>query len=226
MMLVDVLGALYAGQAAFEDTARAIHDLATGLRDGWGFWSRKRRQSAADSMGQYGGLASGRIAAQGFWAAAAPVAVTAIAMAAVIAPHAVERVAFVATKADHVPGLSRANLRDLLEALARRAGKTWAQSSATVSYHVAASVRPTEDGTAEIGDRTVEVVKGVILGENKVRPFYVGQVPSDIPPAGFWTAPFFEMPVFRPPIFDASGLTGIPHLGLDEVLDAVIGDLL
>jgi predicted YcjX-like family ATPase len=71
----------------------------------------------------------------------------------------------------------------------------------------------------------VEVVKGVILGENSVRSFYVGQVPSDVPPDGFWTAPFFEMPVFRPPIIDANGI-GIPHLDLDDVLDTVIGDLL
>jgi predicted YcjX-like family ATPase len=226
VMLVDVLGALYAGQTAFEDTARAILDLATGLRDGWGFWSHKRRQSVADGMEKFGSLAIGRIAAQGFWAAVAPAAVTAIGLAAVIAPHAVERVAFVATKADHVPGLSRANLKNLLAALARPAAETWTKGNAGVSYHVAASVRSTEDGSAQVGDRTVEVVKGVVLGETGVRPFYVGQVPSDIPPAGFWTAPFFEMPVFRPPIIDASGLIGIPHLGVDEVLDTVIGDLL
>ncbi len=33
VMLVDVLGAMYAGQAAFEDTARVIGDLARALRD-------------------------------------------------------------------------------------------------------------------------------------------------------------------------------------------------
>ena len=60
----------------------------------------------------------------------------------------------------------------------------------------------------------------------KVHPLDVGQVPAAIPPPSFWTAPYFEMPVFRPPIIDASGAAGIPHLGLDEVLDAVIGDLL
>ena len=142
-----------------------------------------------------------------------------------ISPNTVDRVAFVATKADHVPDLSQANLKNLLAALARRAGETWAEDGATVSYHAAASVRSTEDGKARIGDRIVDVVEGVVLGENKVRPFYVGEVPSDIQEDGYWTSPFFEMPVFRPPLIKPNGLTGIPHLDLDEVLDAVIGDL-
>lgn len=226
VMLVDVLGALYAGQTAFEDTKRAIQDLAVGLRDGWGFWRRKRRQTVADSLRRNGQLAAVRGAGNGNWAVTVPVAVASAALSAVVAPRPMERVAFVATKADHVPGLSRTNLRNLLTALARTAGKSWEQGTASVTYHTAASLRSTEDATTEIGDRTVEVVKGVILGENKARPFYVGQVPSDIPPPAFWTAPYFEMPVFRPPIIDASGAVGIPHLGLDEVLDAVIGDLL
>jgi uncharacterized protein len=42
----------------------------------------------------------------------------------------------------------------------------------------------------------------------------------------FWDARYFELPNFRPPRIRASGENGIPHLALDEVLDAVIGDLL
>ncbi|MEJ0020436.1 MAG: YcjX family protein [Acetobacteraceae bacterium] len=187
VVLVDVLGALHAGQAAFEDTARAILDLAQALRDGWGFWSRRR------------------------WLG-------------LVRP--IEHVAFVATKADHVPALNRTNLRNLLEALAQPAARSWETVRAPVSYHAAAAIRSTEDGSAVLGGRTVEVVKGVVLGEDRVRPFYVGQVPSAVPPASFWTGQYFAMPVFRPPLIDASGTAGIRHLGLDEVLDAVIGDLL
>jgi predicted YcjX-like family ATPase len=226
VMLVDVLGALYAGKAAFDDTSRAIEDLARGLRDGWGYWSRGRRRGVADDLQLNGQVAAGGIVRSVNRTVAAPITLLSSALAAVVAPRSIERVAFVATKADHVPALSRANLKNLLAALAHRASETWEQGDASVSYHVAASVRSTEDGAAMIGDRTVEVVNGAVLGENKVRPFYVGQVPSAVPPAGFWTAPYFEMPVFRPPIIDASGAVGIPHLGLDEVLDAVMGDLL
>jgi predicted YcjX-like family ATPase len=147
-------------------------------------------------------------------------------LAAVIPSRQIKRVAFAATKADHVPGMSRVNLKHLLAALTKRASENWERNEVGVSYHVAASVLSTEDGTAVRGDRTVEVVLGRRIGEDKVHPFDVGQVPAAIPPPSFWTAPYFEMPVFRPPIIDASGAAGIPHLGLDEVLDAVIGDLL
>jgi len=44
--------------------------------------------------------------------------------------------------------------------------------------------------------------------------------------ASFWSEQLFELPVFRPPALDPTGLGGIPHLNLDQVLDDVIGDLL
>jgi predicted YcjX-like family ATPase len=101
--------------------------------------------------------------------------------------------------------MSRVNLKHLLAALTKRASENWERNEVGVSYHVAASVLSTEDGTAVRGDRTVEVVLGRRIGEDKVHPFDVGQVPAAIPPPSFWTAPYFEMPVFRPPIIDASG---------------------
>ena len=192
IMLVDVLDALYAGRTAFEDTARAVHDLAAGLRGGRGFWT----------------------------------ALASAALPGPLKPRPMERVAFVATKADRVPQQSRANLQRLLEALAEPAATSWEQARATVSYHVAAAISATQDGTAVIDGRTVDVVEGRIPGESRVRPFYVGEIPAEIPPPAFWTAPYFEMPVFQPPKIDASGTAGIRHLGLDAVLDAVIGDLL
>ena len=192
VMLVDVLDALYAGRTAFEDTARAVHDLAAGLRDGWGFWT----------------------------------SLAATTLPAPLAPRPMERVAFVATKADRVPLSTRTNLRRLLQALAQPAARSWEQARATVSYHAAAAISATQDAVATIDGRTVDVVEGRIPGENRVRPFHVGEIPADIPPAAFWTAPYFEMPIFQPPVIDAGGTTGIRHLGLDEVLDAVIGDLL
>jgi predicted YcjX-like family ATPase len=34
------------------------------------------------------------------------------------------------------------------------------------------------------------------------------------------------MPRFRPPPIDLAGRNGLPHLGLDAVLDDLLGDLL
>ena len=209
IMLVDVLGALAAGKAAFEDTARVIRDLAGALNYGGNSIGRAVAANVVHGVGQFlpsvpGGRAMNDAAQQ-------------------LGHRQIERVVFVATKGDHVPGLKRDNLRHLLRALAS-AGQAGGETG--VSYHVAASILSTEDGMAQIEGRPVEVVKGIKLGEDRVRPYFNGDVPTGTPPDSFWVHPFFELPVFKPPPINPHGVTGIPNLNLDEVLDAVIGELL
>lgn len=203
IVLVDVLGALVAGQAAFEDTTRAIQAIATGLRYGAAGIVPHAAAWALRGLTHVLPPALGR-----------PTGAAARAMA----DPRIDRVAFVATKADHVPALKRDNLRHLLTAML-------APGKADATYHVAAALRATEDGSAVLDGRTVPVVHGVVMGQDRVRPYFVGEVPSALPPEGFWSDSFFELPVFRPPPVDPSGRTGLAHLGLDEVLAAVIGDL-
>ncbi len=168
VLLVDVLTPLYAGQAAFEDTARAIAEVTRSM-----------------------------------------------------AAHKIARVCVAATKADHVPELSRANLSELVAVLARDATKP--KTSDSVRFKTVASINSTQEGLGKIGNNDVAVVKGMVDGE--LRPFFVGQVPSIWPPASFWERKFFQLPVFQPRPYDpASGV--IPHLGLDLVLTDLIGDLL
>ncbi|HTN11392.1 MAG TPA: YcjX family protein [Acetobacteraceae bacterium] len=198
VMLVDLLSALHAGRAAFEDTARAISDIASGLRHGWGHGLKLDGLPLAHHIPPV--LLGGRVV-----------------------PRPIGRVAFVATKADHVPALRRENLRNLLRAIVARGT---AAAGSAVSHHVAAAVLATEDATARIGDRPTEVVRGVLLGETQARAFHVGDVPSAIPPDGFWAESFFSLPVFRPPRIIADGSHGIPHLGLDAILTELIGDRL
>jgi predicted YcjX-like family ATPase len=171
-------------------------------------------------------LAGSQLARRGSPMVGIPLNLAASVLSGFVAPRAIEKIAFVATKADHVPSMSRDNLRNLLQALARPATAAAGDAKTAVSYHVAASILSTVDGTAPLGNRNVEVVLGVVMGEDTRRPFYAGSVPSNIPPASFWSDRYFEMPVFRPPRIDPSGTLGVPHLGLDEVLDSVIGDLL
>jgi predicted YcjX-like family ATPase len=211
VMLVDVLGALVAGQAAFEDTARAIRAIAAALR-----------------YGDQGGL----VAASAAWMLRGmghvlPPVLGGLTNAAArqIADPRIERVAVVATKADHVPALKRDNLRHLLRAMADPVAADQGQAGAGVSYHVAAGLLSTEDGVARLDGRTVPVVQGIVLGEDKLRPYFVGEVPSGMPLPDFWSEAYFELPVFRPPQVDGSGRTGLPHLGLDAVLADLIGDL-
>lgn len=211
VMLVDVLGALYAGQAAFEDTARVIGDLARALQYGGNTFSRALAAGVARGSGALLPSALGRATG-----------------AAVqrMASRRIERVAFVATKADHVPAMKRDNLVHLLRTLASPSGAQDGPQAASASYCAAASILSTRDGTGRIGGHAVEVVEGVVLGEEQMRPFFIGEVPSRMPSDSFWSERLIELPVFRPPALDPTGLGGIPHLNLDQVLDDVIGDLL
>lgn len=211
VMLVDVLGALHAGQAAFEDTARVIGDLARALQYGGNTFSRALAAGVARGSGALLPSALGRATG-----------------AAVqrMASRRIERVAFVATKADHVPAMKRDNLVHLLRALASPAAVQDELSAATASYRAAASILSTRDGTGRIGGHAVEVVEGIVLGEERMRPYFIGEVPSRVPTDNFWSERLIELPVFRPPPLDPTGLGGIPHLNLDQVLDDVIGDLL
>jgi predicted YcjX-like family ATPase len=188
IVLVDVLSALHAGRAAFEDTERAIGEIAAHFRYGANWRIARPFQKIA-------GLGA-----------------------------RIERVAFAATKADHVPALRRENLRNLLRSMAESMRP--ANIGQPVTYHVLASVMSTTDGTVKADGRPVEVVYGVPLGEERVRPYYPGDVPSGRPPDSFWTERFFELPVFVPPRIDPNGAMGIPHLGLDDIMVSLLKDVL
>jgi predicted YcjX-like family ATPase len=211
IMLVDVLGALYSGRAAFEDTARVIHDLAAALRYGSNTLPRAIAAGMAHGAGQLLPSLLGRAAGGA---------------AQKLSNRRIERVVFVATKADHVPALRRDNVLHLLRSLVDAGAGRSSVDAAGASHRVAASILSTTDGVVRTGETAMEVVHGIVLGEENVRPFFVGDVPASVPPETFWADRFLAIPVFKPPVIDPDGATGIPHLNLDLVLDDVIGDLL
>ena len=182
-VLVDVLGALHAGQAAFEDTAEALAAIADALRYGGGWLD---------------------------WLTGA----------------GVDRVAFVATKADHVPARQRDALAALLGHLVAAPQGRVTSAGVTTSVHALASIRCTEDDVATLEGRPVAAVRGVLLSNGRSAKVYPGEIPLRPPEAGFWDHGFFEMPEFQPPRLDAAGGAGVPHLGLDALLAALIGDVL
>jgi uncharacterized protein len=213
IFLVDVLSALHAGKAAFDDVERAITEIARQLRYGANWLPRP-----------VGRIANGALR---HWLSSIPLPARVAEQAAQsVAGRRLERVAFVATKADHVPGLRREHLKNLVRALAETARSNELLGGRPVTYHAVASVLSTVDGTAKIDGRPVEVVLGLPLGEDRQRPFYPGDVPSGRPPDSFWSERFFELPVFAPPKIDPTGTLGIPHLGLDEVLVGILKDVL
>lgn len=181
VVLVDALGALHAGEEAFDDTAAALSAIGGALRQGGGWLD-------------------------------------------LLTGQGVRRVAFAATKADHVPTRMRDALVGLLGDLVGR--DPTGPLGATTSVHAVAAIRCTEDDVAVLEGRPIAAVRGVLLEGGRPARIYPGEVPLRRPDPSFWSHPFFEMPVFRPPRLTGDGSSGIPHLGLDALLAALIGDLL
>jgi uncharacterized protein len=182
LVLVDVLGALFAGKTAFEDTSRALHRIGesyTRLLEGGRFTGRK-----------------------------------------------IDAVAFVATKSDHVDDLQRDNLRLTLEHMVLSGPKA-AKGNTKRTFHAVSAVRCTTD--ADVTDpegRVHRAVLGVPLGDTRQRPFRAGHVPAGAVRDTYWTNPYFEMPVLRPPDFRGGDAYPIDQMNLDEVLVALLGDVL
>jgi len=178
IVLVDVLAALHAGEAAFDDTARAIGAIAKALR---------RDGLLARMLG---------------WAQPT-------------------HLAFAATKADHVPAASRAALAALLGDLVGAAAAGEGRS-----VHAIAALRATEDVTVRRGAEEIPAVSGIPIGERARRSFDPGTIPARRPGPAYWAAPPFRFEGFRPPLLDPLAAEGVPHLGLDALLDDVLGDAL
>ncbi len=180
VVLVDVLGALWAGRAAYTDSREALSSV---------------------------GEAYGRLLAR---------------------RGRKTHVAFCATKADHVPSVLRGNLVPTLRAMVEGAG---ALPDAGASFHALASVNCTSDGSVPgaggaSGARAEAVVMGVPLGESRQRPFSPGIVPAGEVPEDFWQEQYLALPVLRPPSFAAEEAEPVPQIGMDAMLDALIGDAL
>nr|WP_245215754.1 YcjX family protein [Pararoseomonas baculiformis] len=138
----------------------------------------------------------------------------------------ISRVAFAATKADHVPEVSRDSLASLLADLVDAPRRRAEIAGAGVSVHPVASIRCTQEATAMHEGRPAPAVRGVLLENGRWATVDPGLVPARRPPESFWNAAYFQMPVFRPPGLGRDGHGGVPHIGLDSLLSALIGDAL
>ncbi len=140
----------------------------------------------------------------------------------------IDRVLYAATKADHVPGMQRDHLRQLLATMLKAPILEAGTRGAATAVLALASVRCTVDDETVIDGRPVPVVRGVPLTGWRQVKFFPGTIPIR-PPApddAFWRRPFFAMPRFQPPRLDVAAATGIGHIGLDEALDFLIADRL
>ena len=138
----------------------------------------------------------------------------------------IEKVLFAATKADHVPEVQRDHLAALLRNMVALPALDISSNNAMFDVAALASVISTEEDTQEIDGHRVQVVVGKPVGSDTRAKFFVGNVPARPPRAEAWGKPFLNIPVFEPPVIDASPIDGIAHINLDLALEFLIGDQL
>ncbi len=136
-------------------------------------------------------------------------------------PPGIGRVAFAATKSDHVGSRQRPNLMSLMRALTRQA----AGSGVPTGWFALASVACTEDATWTLEGRAVSAVRGRVAGKGLAMS-YPGEVPPDPPGPEFWAHPFYSLPEFEPKRLPDGGRSGVPQLGLDDLLVFLLADVL
>ncbi len=133
----------------------------------------------------------------------------------------IDRVAFVATKADHVADRQRGNLAALMKTLAHIPG-----DDIEIGHFAVASVRCTEDFVWTLEGRPVSAVRGRVLGQSVLTRSYPGEVPDRPPDAEFWQHPFLALPEFEPMRLRDGGRAGVPNIGMDGLLEFLLGDVL
>ncbi len=136
-------------------------------------------------------------------------------------PRVIDRVAFAATKADHVAERQRGNLASLMKNLAQIPG-----GGVGTAHFAVASVRCTEDFVWTLEGRPVSAVRGRVLGQSVMTRSYPGEVPDQPPDADFWAHPFLALPEFEPMRLPDGGRMGVPNIGIEAVLQFLLGDVL
>src|SRR5262249_13851611 len=138
----------------------------------------------------------------------------------------IDKVMLAATKADHVPDVQRDHLAALLRNMAALPAIEVASSDAAIVVAALASVPSTDEDIQEIDGHRGQGVVGRPVGSESRAQVFVGNVPIRPPRPEAWGKPFLNIPVFEPPVIDASPIDGIAHINLDLALEYLIGDQL
>lgn len=134
------------------------------------------------------------------------------------------RVVFAATKADHVSSNQHPNLRRLLEEVVARESNRIRFRGVATSALALSSVRCTEDVLGEVQGQTLSMVRGLPAGRETETALFPGEIPAHFPGPQDWRDGRFRFLDFLPA--RVSSARGLPQIGLDLALEALIGDRL
>ncbi|NNE89508.1 MAG: YcjX family protein [Silicimonas sp.] len=146
----------------------------------------------------------------------------------------VEKILFAATKADHLHHAQHPQLAAIAEALLKDAKGRADFAGAQTQAMSIASLRATTEDQVENKGRTLDVVRGQLLGTGKSVALYPGKLPEDpshlLSPAfegaETWLDAQFNLMSFAPQPLTLKPGDGPPHIRLDRAVEFLIGDKL
>ncbi|SEK39153.1 hypothetical protein SAMN05216262_101242 [Colwellia chukchiensis] len=137
----------------------------------------------------------------------------------------IDRLLFAATKADHVTPEQHSHLVALLNKLVFQTKQTLSFEGIEMKTMAIASVKATQVGKSQYQGKSIPVIKGRQLSDNKVITLFPGTVPSAIPTLEYWQQQAFNYIAFAP--MESAHLDeSLPHLRMDQMLQFLLGDKL
>ena len=136
----------------------------------------------------------------------------------------IDKIMFAATKADHIPDNQHQKMSQLLEELSFECSNSARYKGANLGFCALASIRATQAAKVRHGQQTLHCITGRLDGEEEPMAYYLGDLPSHL--QAFKSG--IEAPIafarFAPP----KPVDGrrFEHLGLDRILDFLLGDLM
>ena len=137
----------------------------------------------------------------------------------------IDRLLFAATKADHVTPEQHSNLVSLLNKLVFQTKQQLSFDAIKMKTIAIASVKATQVGKSQYQGRTIPVIKGRQLTNDKMITLFPGTVPASIPELDYWQKQAFNYIAFSP-ISSANKEECLPHLRMDQMLQFLLGDKL
>ncbi len=146
----------------------------------------------------------------------------------------VERILFAATRADHLHHSQHARLAAILDAMLAEARERARYAGALTAAMPIASLRATVEAEATRHGRSVQGVRGTLLGTGRQAILYPGELPADparlLAPArdgaDRWLDAEYGVMAFAPARMTLAPGEGLPHIRLDRAAEFLFGDRL
>ncbi len=146
----------------------------------------------------------------------------------------IDRILFVATKADHLHHTQHPQLTAITEALLRDARDRADFAGAATAAMSIAALRTTVEDRVEHEGRSLDVVRGRLLGSGRQAALHAGALPDDpahlLAPAragaGAWLDGDYSIMNFAPARLTLRPGEGPPHIRLDRAAEFLLGDRL